>query len=141
MKRKLKKTKLKEISINYITPRGNWYDYSWKTDETKSGGILLNIGIHLFDFLIEILGDFKDFKIIKYDKREAQGSIFFDKLKVNFNLSLNSKKFVTVREIILGSEIINIDQNFSNNHSECYKQILNNNEIFLQEIVLSQFFL
>ena len=103
MKRKLKKTKLKEISINYITPRGNWYDYSWKTDETKSGGILLNIGIHLFDFLIEILGDFKDFKIKKYDKREA--FIFFDKLKVNFNLSLNSKKFVTVREIILGSEI------------------------------------
>ena len=50
MKKILKKTKLKEIFINYITPRGNWYDYSWKTDETKSGGILLNIGIHLFDF-------------------------------------------------------------------------------------------
>jgi len=31
----------------------------------------------------------------------------------------------------LGSETINIDQNFSNNHSECYKQILNKNEIFL----------
>ena len=70
-------------------------------------------------------------EIIKYDKREAQGSIFFEKVKVNFNLSLNSKKFVTVREIILGSETINIDQNFSNNHSECYKQILNKNEIFL----------
>ena len=67
----------------------------------------------------------------KYDNRETQGSLFFDKLKVNFNLSLNSKKFVTVREIILGSEIINIDQNFSNNHSECYKQILNNNKYFL----------
>ena len=131
MKGILKKTKLKEIFINYITPRGNWYDYSWKTDETKSGGILINIGIHLFDFLTEVLGNVKDFKITKYESREAQGSLFFDKLKVNFNLSLNSKKFVTVREIILGSEIINIDQNFSNNHSECYKQILNNNESFL----------
>ena len=91
--------------------------------------------------MIEILGEFKDFKIIKYDKREAQGSIFFDKLKVNFNLSLNSKKFVTVREIILGSEIINIDQNFSNNHSECYKQILNNNENFLARNCFQSIFL
>ena len=131
MKKILNKTKLKEININYITPRGNWYDYSWKTDETKSGGILLNIGIHLFDFLTEVLGEFKDFKISKYEKREAQGTIFFDKLKVNFNLSLNSKNFVTIREITLCSETINIDQNFSSNHSECYKQILNNNENFL----------
>ena len=131
MKTILKKTKLKEIFINYITPRGSWYDYSWKADETKSGGILINIGIHLFDFLAEVLGDVKDFKIIKYDNRETQGSLFFDKLKVNFILSLNSKQFVTVREIILGSEIINIDQNFSNNHTECYKQILNDNESFL----------
>ena len=108
MKKILSKTKLKEIyKLNHSI---SWYDYSWKTDETKSGGILINIGIHLFDFLTEVLGDFKDFKIIKYD---SSRNIFFDKLKVNFNLSLNSKKFVTTREITLGSEIINIDQNFS----------------------------
>ena len=46
-------------------------------------------------------------------KERLKESIFFDKLKVNFNLSLNSKKFVTKREIILGSEIINIDQKTS----------------------------
>ena len=39
MKRILK-NKIERNFINYITPRGN-HDYSWKTDETKSGGILL----------------------------------------------------------------------------------------------------
>ncbi|GAG49488.1 unnamed protein product, partial [marine sediment metagenome] len=33
--------------IIYITPRGKWYDYSWKADIRKSGGIIFNIGIHL----------------------------------------------------------------------------------------------
>ncbi len=131
MKKILNESNLKEIHINYITPRGNWYDYSWKTNEAKSGGILINIGIHLFDFLTEVLGDVNDFEIIKYENRETKGSLFFDKIKVNFNLSLNSEKFVTKREIILGSKKINIDQNFSNNHSECYKQILKKNKMFL----------
>ncbi len=131
MKNILKKLNMKEIHVNYITPRGSWYDYSWKSDETKSGGILINIGVHLFDFLFEVLGDVEDFKIIKYSNREANGVLFFKGLKVNFNLSLNSEKFETKREIIIGSEKINIDQNFSNNHSECYKQILDNNDNFL----------
>ena len=127
----IRKSNIKEIKINYVTPRGSWYDYSWKSDETKSGGILINIGIHLFDFLTEVLGDIKEFKVKKYNSREANGILIFKKLIVNFNLSLNSKKFETKREIIIGKNKINIDQNFSNNHSECYKQILKNNKSFL----------
>ncbi len=127
----IRKSNIKEIKINYVTPRGSWYDYSWKSDENKSGGILINIGIHLFDFLTEVLGDIKEFKVKKYNSREANGILIFKKLIVNFNLSLNSKKFETKREIIIGKNKINIDQNFSNNHSECYKQILKNNKSFL----------
>ncbi|MAI29126.1 MAG: oxidoreductase [Rickettsiales bacterium] len=141
MKNLLKNKGLKEININYVTPRGSWYDYSWKSDEEKSGGILINIGIHLFDFLTEVLGNAKDFKIIKYNNRESNGVLYFDNLKVNFNLSLNSKKFETKREIIIGAENINIDQNFSNNHSECYKQILNNNKTFLAKNCSKSIFL
>ena len=32
-----------ECELNYITPRGKWYDYSWKGNCEKSGGILYNI--------------------------------------------------------------------------------------------------
>ena len=40
-----------EVDLTYITSRGNWYDISWKGDESKSGGIATNIGIHFFDML------------------------------------------------------------------------------------------
>ena len=40
-----------DVELTYITSRGKWYHISWKGDEEKSGGILMNIGIH-FDLLI-----------------------------------------------------------------------------------------
>lgn len=42
--------------LNYCTPRGSWYDHSWKGDVAKSGGIITNIGIHMFDLLLTIFG-------------------------------------------------------------------------------------
>jgi len=51
---KNKNTKKHEIDLTYITSRGNWYFMSWKEDESKSGGIATNIGIHFFDMLIWI---------------------------------------------------------------------------------------
>ena len=45
-----------EIDLTYITSRGRWYFISWKGDESKSGGIATNIGIHFFDMLIWIFG-------------------------------------------------------------------------------------
>ena len=45
-----------EIDLTYITSRGKWYQYSWKGDENKSGGIATNIGVHFFDMLAWIFG-------------------------------------------------------------------------------------
>ena len=43
-----------KVRLTYITPRGSWYHHSWKGDESKSGGIATNIGIHFFDLLISL---------------------------------------------------------------------------------------
>ncbi len=48
-----------DIDLTYITSRGKWYDYSWKGQMEKSGGIATNIGVHFFDMLIWIFGDVK----------------------------------------------------------------------------------
>ncbi|MDA9303031.1 Gfo/Idh/MocA family oxidoreductase, partial [bacterium] len=45
------KDKIYDIDLTYITSRGNWYDVSWKGDESKSGGIATNIGVHFYDML------------------------------------------------------------------------------------------
>ena len=36
--------KIYEVDLNYITSRGNWYQSSWKGDNSKAGGIATNIG-------------------------------------------------------------------------------------------------
>ena len=43
--------KVYDIDLSYLTSRGKWYHVSWKGDQTKSGGIATNIGIHFFDML------------------------------------------------------------------------------------------
>jgi UDP-N-acetyl-2-amino-2-deoxyglucuronate dehydrogenase len=48
-----------QVEMTYITPRGQWYFHSWKGREEFSGGIAVNIGIHLFALLIWLLGSRK----------------------------------------------------------------------------------
>ena len=63
LRKSLKDNIFYECELNYNTPRGKWYDYSWKGNSEKSGGILYNIGIHLFDILIWIFGECLNFEI------------------------------------------------------------------------------
>lgn len=45
-----------KVLVSYVTPRGVWYHHSWKGDVEKSGGIVANIGVHLFDLLLHVFG-------------------------------------------------------------------------------------
>ena len=47
------------VDLTYITSRGRWYQQSWKGDESKSGGIATNIGVHFFDMLAYVFGPFE----------------------------------------------------------------------------------
>jgi UDP-N-acetyl-2-amino-2-deoxyglucuronate dehydrogenase len=54
-KNRVRKPRYK-VEVEYYTPRGHWYHASWKGDPDKSGGILANIGIHLFDLCHYLFG-------------------------------------------------------------------------------------
>lgn len=74
-----------DITINYFTPRGLWYYNSWKADEKKSGGVLLNIGIHIIDFIINKV------KIDKIRYKYLRGIhklIFKGEREIELNLSI-----------------------------------------------------
>jgi UDP-N-acetyl-2-amino-2-deoxyglucuronate dehydrogenase len=44
------------VQLDYVTYRGPWYDQSWKGRAGQSGGLLTNIGVHLFDLLVWMFG-------------------------------------------------------------------------------------
>ena len=41
----------RHVQITYVVRRGTWYHHSWKGDLARSGGIHLNLGVHLYDLL------------------------------------------------------------------------------------------
>lgn len=124
------------INLTYITSRGSWYDYSWKGNPEKSGGIATNIGIHFFDMLIWIFGDVISSKLYISEKHTVGGSLELENANVNWFLSIDEKTLPkkireagqrTYRSLTIGNEEFNFSNGFTNLHTESYRQILNGN--------------
>ena len=79
----------KAVSIEYITARGNWYFNSWKGRDEQSGGIVTNIGIHLFDLLIWLFGNAEGIQIDHYSRKKVSGRLEMEYAKVKWTLSIN----------------------------------------------------
>ena len=80
-----------DVELTYITSRGKWYDYSWKGDVSKSGGIATNIGIHFFDMLIWIFGDIESVIVHKNTSKVSSGLLRLKKANVKWFLSTDNK--------------------------------------------------
>lgn len=78
-----------DVKLSYFTPRGQWYDASWKSDPSKSGGILMNIGIHLFDLMAWIFGKPSQTQLIENQPRFAEGKLDTAKAKIHWKLGID----------------------------------------------------
>ena len=76
-----------EVELTYITPRGLWYHASWKGDESKSGGIITNIGIHLFDMLQWVFGPLLEASVHLRNHSRAAGTLQFGRARVRWSVS------------------------------------------------------
>ena len=131
LKKNLNKKKYYNISIDYVTPGGQWYEQAWKGNVRKSGGILFNIGIHLIDLLCYLFGKYTKVKIINSEKKSVKGLVFFNNAKASFNLSINKKKLLkyktsksVIRDFIINDKKIDLAKNFDKAHTDCYLKIL-----------------
>ena len=125
-----KENKIYDVDLTYITSRGNWYYASWKGDDSKSGGIATNIGIHFFDMLGWIFGDLVSNTVHLREHDRASGYIEFKKARVRWFLSINNKtlpenaKLKTFRSISVDNEILEFSDGFTDLHNESYYEIL-----------------
>ena len=125
--------KIFDVELTYITSRGNWYDYSWKGDVEKSGGIATNIGIHFFDMLCWIFGEQRNIKVFKNDSKVSSGFLELKKANVKWFLSTDSKylpkqiikeKKTTYRSIKIDGEEYEFSDGFTDLHTKVYEDIL-----------------
>jgi UDP-N-acetyl-2-amino-2-deoxyglucuronate dehydrogenase len=134
IQRKIKNKKNIVAKVNYITFRGDWFFKSWKGSTYKSGGIAINIGIHLFDLLLWFFGDPKKILVYKRDSKSISGKIQFKRNNiVSWMISLKKqdlKKFKTnnnfYRLLELDNKKIEFSDKFRDLHYESYKMILKN---------------
>ena len=122
-----------DVKLDYVTSRGSWYFESWKGDESKSGGLAFNIGIHFFDMLLHLFGDVLSSEVFKRNFDVASGCLKFERATVNWMLSVSKdylpietqqKGQTTYRSITIDGEEIEFSAGFTDLHIESYASIL-----------------
>lgn len=131
-----------EIDLTYLTSRGTWYYTSWKGDETKSGGIATNIGVHFFDMLMWVFGPAVESQVHVRTHDTASGVLQLERARVKWYLSINAENLPiaikdrglrTYRALHIGTEEFEFSGGFTELHSRSYEGIRAGEGFGLQE--------
>jgi UDP-N-acetyl-2-amino-2-deoxyglucuronate dehydrogenase len=122
------------VVLTYITSRGPWYDYSWKGDVTKSGGVSMNIGVHFFDLLMWLFGSVEKIEVHLAEAHKMSGFLELKNAYVRWYLSIDRKDLpreaqekgrTTHRSITVDGSEIEFTEGFTDLHTRVYENILN----------------
>lgn len=119
-----------DAELTYITPRGPWYDVSWKGQPEKSGGVVLNIGIHLFDMMVWLFGKPEEILLHMLSHNKASGTVRFGRARVKWYLSIDrhdlpDKQTGPLRVLRMDEQDINFSEGFDNLHTYIYERVMN----------------
>jgi UDP-N-acetyl-2-amino-2-deoxyglucuronate dehydrogenase len=122
-----------DIELTYVTRRGAWYDASWKTQHEKSGGLIMNIGIHLFDLLIWLFGPVQAQELHLRGERRVSGFLRLEKARVKWFLSVDGDDLpdsvraeggYAYRSVKLNGEEFDLSPGFADLHTKVYEETL-----------------
>lgn len=134
--------KIYDIDLTYLTSRGKWYFSSWKGDESKSGGIATNIGVHFFDMLSWIFGPLVENSIHIKQADTNAGYMRLANARIRWFLSVNYDYIPdevkqigkhTYRSITVDNQAFEFSDGFTELHTLSYKDILSGGGFGLQE--------
>lgn len=132
-----------DIDLTYITSRGRWYDNSWKGDESKSGGIATNIGVHFYDMLSWVFGAVQENIVHLREKHKASGYLEFENARVRWFLSIDENDLPqpvkekgqrTYRSITIDHQELEFSAGFTELHTKSYQEILKGNGFGLLDV-------
>jgi UDP-N-acetyl-2-amino-2-deoxyglucuronate dehydrogenase len=122
-----------EVCLTYVTTRGRWYDVSWKGSEERSGGIVINIGIHLFDLLIWLFGPVRQNRVHLREPHRLAGALDLARARVRWFLSTDPSDLpfpavpgqrTTFRSIEVDGKEVEFSDGFSDLHTAVYRDVL-----------------
>ncbi len=131
-----------DVDLTYITSRGRWYHTSWKGDESKSGGIATNIGVHFYDMLHFVFGDLQHSELHYRDHKTSCGYLEYQHARVRWCLSIDAQNLPdsaiqagqrTFRNISIGENEFEFSGGFTDLHTKSYAAILNGDGYGLED--------
>lgn len=131
-----------DVILTYITSRGPWYNYSWKGNIEKSGGVATNIGIHFFDLLIYLFGNVQS-SVIHYSTHDKiAGYIELANANVRWFLSIDREDLPdqvkqagksTFRSIEVDGNELEFTEGFTDLHTKVYEETLKGNGFGIED--------
>lgn len=120
------------VSLTYITPRGRWYQASWKGDEARSGGVATNIGVHFYDMLIWLFGAVQSSATGVREASRAAGVVSLQHADIDWYLSVDASDLAKIgkpankpwRSITIDGDELEFSDVFRDLHTESYAEIL-----------------
>lgn len=136
-------TGMHDVTLTYITGRGQWYHTSWKGDTQKSGGISTNIGIHLFDMLLWLFGTCRSYEVHLHSHDRAAGYLELERARVRWFLSIDTDTLpeeikasggTAMRSLQAADQMFEFTEGFHHLHSESYHEILSGRGFGLETV-------
>lgn len=124
---------VRDVCLTYITARGAWYFASWKGNEERSGGVVTNIGIHLFDLLTWLFGPVTRNEVHQREPRRAAGYLELRRARVRWFLSVDAADLpftpvpggqTTLRSITVDGQELEFTEGFTDLHTRVYERVL-----------------
>lgn len=121
------------VRLRYVTARGRWYRRSWKGDETRSGGIALNIGIHLFDLLLWLFGEVRGCEVHRREPERVAGTLQLTRADVRWHLSVAASDLPfpprpglrrAWRSLVVDDDEVELSDGFADLHTALYARTL-----------------
>jgi len=122
---------LRDVHVDYITPRGKWYYQSWKGDTSKSGGIITNLGIHILDLMIYMFGKPEN-SWCEVSDTTANIDVRLHDAIVSCHLSTDGDS--PKREMRIGAKTINLSPAIVDMHKISYEHILINGGFGIDDV-------
>ena len=125
-------TRRHSVELTYVTSRGPWYDISWKGIDERSGGVVTNIGIHLFDLLLWLFGAEQRSEVHLLEPRRAAGSLELERADVRWFLSTDPADLppgltpgrTTYRSVTVDGSEVEFSGGFEDLHTRVYQETL-----------------
>jgi UDP-N-acetyl-2-amino-2-deoxyglucuronate dehydrogenase len=122
-----------DVCLTYVTRRGRWYHTSWKGSPEKSGGLCMNIGIHLLDLVLWLFGNVEASKVQLASPCKMAGVLELERARVRWFLSLDPQDLPSGwreagrfahRSLVIDGEEVNFSSDVHGMHTHVYAEAL-----------------